>query len=75
MDSWVAGRCLALNAGGVAVFQLASLLAKQQPAHQGSQVSMRVARESWGWRSSHCRAEETSPGHLFEGHPVSEGTT
>lgn len=33
MDSWVAGRCLALNAGGVAVFQLASLLAKQQPAH------------------------------------------
>ena len=21
----------------------------------------RVARESWGWRSSHCRAEETSP--------------
>ena len=20
-----------------------------------------VARESWGWRSSHCRAEETSP--------------
>ena len=23
--------------------------------------SIRVARESWGLRSSHCRAEETSP--------------
>ena len=26
-----------------------------------AQSSPRVARESWGWRSSHCRAEETSP--------------
>ena len=26
-----------------------------------AQTSPRVARESWGWRSSHCRAEETSP--------------
>ena len=24
-------------------------------------VSSVIARESWGWRSSHCRAEETSP--------------
>ena len=27
----------------------------------GSQSSPRVAREIWGLRSSHCRAEETSP--------------
>ena len=26
-----------------------------------AQSSPRVARESWGLRSSHCRAEETSP--------------
>ena len=26
-----------------------------------AQTSPRVARESWGLRSSHCRAEETSP--------------
>ena len=25
-----------------------------------AQSSPRVVRESWGWRSSHCRAEETS---------------
>ena len=26
-----------------------------------AQSSPRVARESWGWRSSHCRVQETSP--------------
>ena len=30
-----------------------------------AQSSPRVARESWGLRSSHCRAEETSPRHGF----------
>ena len=28
---------------------------------QEGQTSPRVAMESWGLRSSHCRAEETSP--------------
>ena len=32
----MAGRHLVLKAGGVAVFQLASLLSKQQPAHTHS---------------------------------------
>ena len=32
-----------------------------------AQSSPRVARESWGWRSSHCRAEETSPKRNEEG--------
>ena len=28
---------------------------------QKMKIWPRVARESWGWLSSHCRAEETSP--------------
>ena len=37
----------------------------QQTPGDGEGQGPRVARESWGVRSSHCRAEETSPSRVF----------
>ena len=45
-------------------FRQACVLCPSQPWE--AQSSPRVARESWGLRSSHCRAEETSPKRVSE---------